>query len=100
MNVTRRDFGRIAIAGAATPYLARAGTPTYVNADFISPLIGASTSRDLGEGKTFPGPTTPFGIVQLGPDTVTGGDNAPGYSYENKTIEGFSYTRMSGVGWY
>jgi predicted alpha-1,2-mannosidase len=100
MNVTRRDFGRIAIAGAATPYLARAVAPTYINADFISPLIGASTSRDLGEGKTFPGPTAPFGIVQLGPDTVTGGDNAPGYSYENKTIEGFSYTRMSGVGWY
>ena len=100
MNVTRRDFGRIAIAGAATPYLTRAVTPTYVNVDFISPLIGASTSRDLGEGKTFPGPTTPFGIVQLGPDTVTSGDNAPGYSYENKTIEGFSYTRMSGVGWY
>lgn len=67
---------------------------------FINPLIGASTSRALGEGKTFPGPATPFGMVQLGPDTVTGGDNAPGYSYDDTTIEGFSFIRMSGVGWY
>lgn len=49
-------------------------------------------------------------MVQLSPDTITGGpkgpgheyegDNAPGYSYEDKTIEGFSFTHMSGVGWY
>ncbi len=77
---------------------------------FINPLIGASTSLKLGEGKTFPGPATPFGMVQLSPDTITGGvkdpryayegDNAPGYSYEQTTIEGFSFTHMSGVGWY
>lgn len=66
----------------------------------INPFIGASTSQKLGEGKTFPGPATPFGMVQLGPDTMTGGDNAPGYSYDHPTIEGFSFTRMSGVGWY
>ena len=77
---------------------------------FINPLIGASTSSLLGEGKTFPGAATPFGMVQLSPDTITGGakgpghsyegDNAPGYSYEQTTIEGFSFTHMSGVGWY
>jgi predicted alpha-1,2-mannosidase len=77
---------------------------------FINPIIGASTSTLLGEGKTFPGPATPFGMVQLSPDTITGGakglgyayegDNAPGYSYEMTTIEGFSFTHMSGVGWY
>src|SRR5271163_2206170 len=77
---------------------------------FINPLIGASTSLLLGEGKTFPGPTTPFGMVQLSPDTITGGikgpgysyegDNGPGYSYEQTTIEGFSFTHMSGVGAY
>lgn len=69
-------------------------------ADLINPMIGASTSRVLGEGKTFPGATTPFGLVQLSPDTITGGDNAPGYSYEHTTIEGFSFLHMSGVGWY
>jgi len=68
--------------------------------DYINPIIGANTSSRLGEGKTFPGPATPFGLVQLSPDTITGGDNGPGYSWEHKTIEGFSLTHMSGVGWY
>ena len=68
--------------------------------DSINPLIGASTSAEYGEGKTFPGAATPFGLVQLSPDTITGGDNGSGYSWEHKTIEGFSLTHMSGVGWY
>jgi predicted alpha-1,2-mannosidase len=68
--------------------------------DSINPMIGASTSAEYGEGKTFPGAATPFGLVQLSPDTVTGGDNGSGYSWEHKTIEGFSFTHMSGVGWY
>ena len=68
--------------------------------DYINPVIGASTSRDYGEGKTFPGAATPFGLVQLSPDTVTGGDNGPGYSWHHHTIEGVSFTHMSGVGWY
>jgi predicted alpha-1,2-mannosidase len=77
---------------------------------FINPLVGASTSELLGAGKTFPGPATPFGMIQLSPDTITGGpkgpgypfegDNGPGYSYEQTTIEGFSFTHMSGIGWY
>ncbi|MEI9960726.1 MAG: hypothetical protein WDM76_06240 [Limisphaerales bacterium] len=33
----------------------------------INPMIGASTSAQYGEGKTFPGATTPFGLVQLSP---------------------------------
>ncbi|MHC4505262.1 MAG: GH92 family glycosyl hydrolase, partial [Planctomycetota bacterium] len=68
-------------------------------------MIGAVTyaegTKDAhGFGKTFPGAATPFGLVQLSPDTVTGGDNSSGYSYEHSTIEGFSFTHMSGVGWY
>ena len=39
-------------------------------------------------------------MVQLSPDTITGGDNGSGYRHYNKTIEGFSFTHMSGVGWY
>ena len=66
--------------------------------DYVDPLIGASTSQKLGEGKAFPSATTPFGLVQLSPDTMTGGDNAPGYSYDHTAIEGFSFTQMSGVG--
>lgn len=73
--------------------------------EYINPMIGASTSADAagvyhGLGKTFPGAATPFGLVQLSPDTITGGDNGPGYSYHHTTIEGFSFTHMSGIGWY
>lgn len=68
--------------------------------DFINPLIGASTSMAFGEGKTFPGAARPFGLVQLSPDTITGGDHTSGYSHEHPTLEGFSFTHMSGVGWY
>lgn len=73
--------------------------------DYINPFIGASTSAEAGKsghglGKTFPGTATPFGLVQLSPDTKTGGDNGPGYSWHQKTIEGFSFIHMSGIGWY
>ncbi len=62
--------------------------------DYVNPFIGACTSTDAagvyhGLGKTFPGATTPFGMVQVSPNTITGGDNSCGYSYEMKTIEGF-----------
>jgi predicted alpha-1,2-mannosidase len=74
-------------------------------AALVNPFIGASTSVDAagvyhGLGKTFPGAATPFGMVQVSPNTITGGDNGPGYSYEHKTIEGFAVTQMSGIGWY
>lgn len=77
-----------------------AGLSKYVN-----PFIGASTSTKLagtyhGLGKTFPGAAYPFGMVQVSPQTVTGGDNGSGYSDEHRTIEGFAFTQMSGVGWY
>lgn len=72
---------------------------------YINPMIGASTSTTAGKslhglGKTFPGPCTPFGMIQLSPDTKTGGDNAPGYSWHHESIEGFSFIHMSGTGWY
>ncbi|SKD09984.1 alpha-1,2-mannosidase, putative [Chitinophaga ginsengisegetis] len=74
-------------------------------AAYVNPFIGASTSEDAagsyhGLGKTFPGAATPFGMVQLSPNTITGGDNGSGYSYEHTTIEGFAFTQMSGIGWY
>jgi len=74
-------------------------------ADYVNPFIGASTSTKAagvyhGLGKTFPGATTPYGMVQVSPNTITGGDNGSGYSYEHETIEGFAFTQMSGVGWY
>ncbi|TDW96326.1 GH92 family glycosyl hydrolase [Dinghuibacter silviterrae] len=73
--------------------------------DYVNPFIGASASAEKagavhGLGKTFPGATTPFGLVQVSPNTITGGDNGSGYSYEHKSIEGFAFTQLSGVGWY
>jgi len=70
-------------------------------ADYIDPMIGAITEHEstwAGLGKTYPGAWLPSGLVQLGPDTVTGGDNGSGYSAGHDSIEGFSFTHMSGIG--
>ncbi len=71
--------------------------------DYIDPMIGAVTEHEstfAGLGKTYPGSWLPSGLIQLGPDTVTGGDNGSGYSAGHDSIEGFSFTHMSGVGAY
>lgn len=73
--------------------------------EYVNPFIGASTNvKDAGAyhglGKTIPGATSPFGIVQVSPNTITGGDNGSGYSDEHRSIEGFAFTQMSGIGWY
>ncbi|WP_295799055.1 glycoside hydrolase domain-containing protein [Mucilaginibacter sp.] len=72
------------------------GPATYVN-----PFIGASTSAaDAGVyhglGKTFPGATTPYGMVQLSPNTITGGD----YNHANEPVHHipFLYNRL-GAPW-
>ena len=89
------------LVGALVMGIGLAGSGRAQNlVDAIDPMVGASTSVTYGEGKTFPGAATPFGLVQLSPDTITGGDNGPGYSWEHTSIEGFSFTHMSGVGWY
>lgn len=100
LSFTRRRFLYTSALGVGVFHLRNAIAEAKGLSSRINPLIGASTSVKLGEGKTYPGPATPFGLVQLGPDTITGGDNAPGYSWDHTTIEGFSFTRMSGVGWY
>ena len=74
-------------------------------AGYVNPFIGASTNTEKagayhGLGKTYPGAVVPYGMVQVSPQTITGGDNGSGYSYEHQTIEGFAMTQMSGVGWY
>lgn len=50
-------------------------------------------------GHTYPGATTPFGLVQLSPDTRTyGWDGCSGYHYSDSAILGFSHTHLSGTG--
>jgi len=67
--------------------------------DYIDPLIGC-VAKTKYYGRTFPGATSPFGLVQLSPDTQFRKDVTTGYSFEHNTIEGFSFLHLSGVGWF
>ncbi len=72
---------------------------------YVNPLIGTKNM-----GHTFPGATTPFGMVQLSPETnqqamfKDGAYNpdtyryCSGYQYDDSTIFGFSHTHFSGTG--
>lgn len=62
--------------------------------DYIRPFVGTE-----GEGNTFPGPSAPFGMVQVSPDTdpITWA-TASGYEYTDPSIMGFSMTHLSGTG--
>ena len=67
----------------------------FSQSQFVNPLIGTD-----GHGHTFPGATTPFGMVQLSPDTRIDGswDGCSGYHYSDKVLYGFSHTHLSGTG--
>src|SRR5690606_23849695 len=71
---------------------------------FVNPFIGTDKM-----GHTFPGATTPYGMVQLSPQTnmqtmynADGSYNpktyeyCAGYQYADSTIIGFSHTNFSG----
>lgn len=63
-------------------------------ADYIRPFVGAQ-----GEGNTYPGPSAPFGMIQISPDTdKTNWNTDSGYEYTDPTILGFSLTHLSGTG--
>jgi predicted alpha-1,2-mannosidase len=75
---------------AAPSAAAGAGNPV----DCVDPRIGTG-----GHGHTFPGPTLPFGMVQLSPDTrLTGWDGCSGYHDSDRRVFGFSHTHLSGTG--
>ncbi|WP_326834836.1 GH92 family glycosyl hydrolase [Amycolatopsis rhabdoformis] len=103
-SLSRRGFlvGTSAVAAVtALPHAAVAAGARTQPVDSVDPIIGSvTTAADTACGKTFPGAVAPFGLVQLSPDTVSGGDNGSGYSAEMTTIEGFSFLHMSGVGCY
>ncbi len=61
---------------------------------YVNPFIGTD-----GKGKTYPGATVPFGMVQLSPDNGRSGwDWISGYFYPDTTIAGFSHTHLTGTG--
>ena len=57
----------------------------------VNPFIGTAL-----DGHTSPAASVPFGLVQLGPDTVDGG--VAGYHDKDSLILGFSHTHLSGTG--
>lgn len=64
----------------------------------VDPFIGTGP-----DGHTFPGAASPFGMVQLSPDTQIRNFResykwAAGYRYNDATILGFSHTHFSGAG--
>lgn len=69
-------------------------------ARYVNPFIGTGAVAQSLSGNNYPGATVPFGMVQLSPDTREAPDwaDASGYDYNNKTIFGFSHTRLSGTG--
>ncbi len=83
---------RVAVL-AALIHATAAGASRDV-ARFVDPFIGTG-----GHGHTFPGPTLPFGMVQLGPDTrLEGWDGCSGYHHDDTVVYGFSHTHLSGTG--
>jgi predicted alpha-1,2-mannosidase len=67
----------------------------------VNPFVGTREGgRDFGHGggaaNTFPGATTPFGMVQFSPDTAT--HQHGGYLYDDDRLKGFSLTHLSGPG--
>mgnify|MGYP000137212674 CR=1 FL=1 len=106
----RRTLLTLALAAAVFGAAASAQTP----ADRVDPFIGTDVT-DLAPsdglaatwwwpkpqiGNTHPGATSPFGMIQLSPDTSEAPNwgDASGYDYNRNTIFGFSHTRLSGTG--
>ncbi len=81
-------------AQAALPQnvLARGEAQVVDRAADVDPMVGT-----FAPGFTVPGAATPFGMVQVSPDT--GGPVAySGYSWHDPRIQGFSHVHLSGPG--
>ena len=66
-----------------------------------TPLLSTSArwSARMAKATRYPGPTAPFGMIQLSPDTdKVLWETASGYEYSDPTILGFSMTHLSGTG--
>lgn len=79
----------------STPSATAAAEPALVTdpASYVNTLNGTgSGGESVGSINNFPGPATPFGMVQYSPDTV---GNYAGYFHGNTTLKGFSMTHAS-----
>jgi predicted alpha-1,2-mannosidase len=79
--------------------LAAPEAPATGLTDRVDVFAGTQPGPDaFGGGHNFPGATTPFGMVQWGPDTVPADRHSGGYDYRDRHIRGFSLTHLSGAG--
>ena len=68
--------------------------PEMDYASWVNPKIGSGA-----HGHVFVGANVPFGLVQVGPTSITQGwDWCSGYHDSDSTVIGFSHTHLSGTG--
>ncbi len=125
-DIRRRDFVRGALTAAAAAAVAArtsgsvraadvaAGDSQRLHMDSSDPAFAGSVRPIIGtgwHGHTFPGASSPFGLVQLSQDTagppeprwngrwdVYHWDHCSGYHYPDDTVIGFSHTHLQGTG--
>jgi predicted alpha-1,2-mannosidase len=99
--VSRRRFIQgLGVMASPLPFLsngAYAAAQPATSANFgrhVNVFVGTG-----GHGHTYPGPSMPFGMVQLSPDTNDfGWDSSSGYHEGDGSIMGFTHTHLSGTG--
>lgn len=79
----------------STVFLLQAkSNPVQDYTKFVDPYIGSSY-----HGHVFVGTSTPFGMVQVGPNNIhKGWDWCSGYHYSDSIVIGFSHTHLNGTG--
>ena len=77
-------FGGLTVTAEETDYT-----------QFVNPFVGTAVDN----GQLFPGSVVPYGLVKLSPDTYPHRtDDHAGYDWNKLQIQGFSHTRIEGVG--
>ncbi|MGB8451794.1 MAG: GH92 family glycosyl hydrolase [Anaerocolumna sp.] len=100
MLITSLNTGGLMINGTSLVYAEEnggagdsSGEEDYTQ--YVDPFVGT----DVDYGQLFPGTVSPNGLVKLSPDTYPHNtDDHAGYDYSKTQIEGFSHTRIEGVG--
>ena len=88
MKITKLLFAATMMLAACTQ------APKEKLTEYVNPLIGSG-----GHGHVFVGAHVPFGMVQLGPTSITTTwDWCSGYHQDENSVIGFSHTHLSGTG--
>ncbi|WMJ87124.1 GH92 family glycosyl hydrolase [Anaerocolumna sp. MB42-C2] len=95
MLVTNVNLGSFQLNETSKVYAAGDSSDEEDYTAYADPFVGT----DVDFGQLFPGAVTPNGLVKLSPDTYPHNtDDHAGYDYSKTQIEGFSHTRIEGVG--